>query len=175
MRYCRCVFEEKTLSEPDEPRGLVTCERDKEEDGFRKRKQLWETLELCRRNTRRQPEDRRAHLRQQQEVVEQEAVQLLAALGFKQLPAVEELPGTQTVGDGVKHQLLKDRERTVIIFYWQMNNWVSKMSNIMIKVTSSIKWLIWWMNVWRVDSVCSCYFVAVRILTQPTLSKLNID
>lgn len=56
-----------------------------------------------------------AHLRQQQEVVEQEAVQLLAALGFKQLPAVEELPGTQTVGDGVKHQLLKDGERVFLI------------------------------------------------------------
>lgn len=41
MRYCRCVFEEKTLSEPDEPRGLVTCDREEEEEeeakGFRNR------------------------------------------------------------------------------------------------------------------------------------------
>lgn len=58
-----------------------------------------------------------AHLRQQQEVVEQEPVELLAALGFEQLPAVEELPGTQTVGDGVKHQLLKDRDVLALIFH----------------------------------------------------------
>lgn len=57
---------------------------------------------------------RQAHLCQQQEVVEQEAVELLAALGFEQLPAVEELPGTQTVGDGVEHQLLKEEMGQVI-------------------------------------------------------------
>lgn len=55
------------------------------------------------------------HLRQQQEVVEQEAVELFAALGFEQLPAVEELPGTQTVGDRVEHQLLEDGEGEAII------------------------------------------------------------
>lgn len=103
MRYCRCVLEEKTLSEPDEPRGLVTCERHQED--FRS-----DNVERCRTketHTRKQ-EGRQAHLCQQQEVVEQEAVELLAALGFEQLPAVEELPGTQTVGDGVEHQLLKE-------------------------------------------------------------------
>lgn len=52
------------------------------------------------------------HLRQQQEVVEQEAVELLAALGFEQLATVEELPGTQTVGDRVEHQLLDKRIRS---------------------------------------------------------------
>lgn len=57
-----------------------------------------------------------AHLCQQQEVVEQEAIELFAALGFKQFPAVKELPGTQTVGDRVKHQLLKDREGKKINF-----------------------------------------------------------
>lgn len=77
----------------------------------------------------------RAHLCQQQEVVEQEAVELFAALGFKQLPAVEELPGTQTVGDGVKHQLLKDAEgKKIICFYWQGNssvfvNYIANMIN----------------------------------------------
>lgn len=55
------------------------------------------------------------HLRQQQEVVEQEAVELFAALGFEQLPAVEELSGTQTVGDRVEHQLLEDGEGEAII------------------------------------------------------------
>lgn len=43
------------------------------------------------------------HLCQQQKVVEQEAVKLFAAFGFEQLPAVKKLPGTQTVGDRVKH------------------------------------------------------------------------
>lgn len=57
-------------------------------------------------------EERRAHLRQQQEVIEQEAIELFTALGFEQLPAVEELPGTQTVGDGVEHQLLWRERRT---------------------------------------------------------------
>lgn len=55
------------------------------------------------------------HLCQQQEVIEQEAVQLFAALGFEQLPTVEELPGTQTVGDRVKDELLKDTEEKRII------------------------------------------------------------
>lgn len=94
-------MEEKTLSEPDEPRGLVTCERHQED--FRS--------ERCRTKETHTPGKQvghQAHLCQQQEVVEQEAVELLAALGFEQLPAVEELPGTQTVGDGVEHQLLKE-------------------------------------------------------------------
>lgn len=52
---------------------------------------------------------------EQQEVIEQEAVKLLAALGFEQLAAVQELPGTQAVGDWVKHQLLEDGERRTII------------------------------------------------------------
>lgn len=56
-----------------------------------------------------------AHLRQQQEVVEQEAEELLAAFGFEQLPTVEELPGTQTVGDRVEHQLLKEGEEKMIL------------------------------------------------------------
>lgn len=73
-----------------------------EEDGFRNR-----TDTQSHRDSQRKAGP---HLRQQQEVIEQEAVELLAALGFKQLPAVEELPGTETVGDGVKHELLKDRE-----------------------------------------------------------------
>lgn len=59
----------------------------------------------------------KAHLCQQQEVIEQEAVELLAALGFEKLPAVEELPGTQTVGDRVKHQLLKNTEISFISLY----------------------------------------------------------
>ncbi len=67
---------------------------------------------------RKHAEQRWAHLRQQQEVVEQEAVELLAALSFEQLPAVEKLPGTQTVGDGVKHQLLEDEEGKVIILIY---------------------------------------------------------
>lgn len=54
------------------------------------------------------------HLCEQQEVVEQEAVELFAAFGLEQLPAVEELPGPQTVGDRVKHQLLRDKHRDVI-------------------------------------------------------------
>lgn len=108
------------MSEPDEPRGLVTCERRQED--FR-----GDNVKRCRaKDTRTHTPERwgaerggrrQAHLCQQQEVVEQEAVELLAALGFEQLPAVEELPGTQTVGDGVEHQLLKEEMGQVVCFY----------------------------------------------------------
>lgn len=55
------------------------------------------------------------HLCQQQKVVEQEAVKLFAAFGFEQLSAVKKLPRTQTVGDRVEHELLKDTEEKTII------------------------------------------------------------
>ena len=51
------------------------------------------------------------HLCEQQEVIEQEAVELLAALGFKEFPAVEELARPQTVGHRVEHKLLKETFR----------------------------------------------------------------
>lgn len=95
------------MSEPDEPRGLVTCGGGTKTDLGNPDLRHTESL--------RRPE---VYLSQQQEVIEQEAVELLAALGFEQLPAVEELPGTQTVGDGVKHQLLMDGEEKVIISFY---------------------------------------------------------
>lgn len=49
------------------------------------------------------------HVGEQQEVVEEEAVQLLIALGLVQLPAVQQLPGPQAVGEGIENQLLKER------------------------------------------------------------------
>ena len=74
------------------------------------------------------------HLSQQQEVVEQEAVQLFAALGFEQFPAVEKLPGTQTVCDRVKHQLLSDRHREretlIIVGFTQSHISVDKHSRV---------------------------------------------
>lgn len=79
------------MSEPDEPRGLVTWQRHRED--FRRTRAPQQRPRSTRRGRGQ------AHLCQQQEVVEQEAVELLAALGFEQLAAVEELPGAQTVGD----------------------------------------------------------------------------
>lgn len=49
-------------------------------------------------------------LRQEQEVVEEEAKELLVALSLIELPAVQELTRAQTVGHGVEHQLLKHTE-----------------------------------------------------------------
>lgn len=57
---------------------------------------------------------RAPHLCQQQEVVEEETIELFAAFGFEQLPAVKELPGTQAVGDRVKHELLEDTQGKII-------------------------------------------------------------
>ena len=51
------------------------------------------------------------YLCEEQEIVKQEAVELLAALGFEEFPAVEELPWPQTVGHRVEHQLLKETFR----------------------------------------------------------------
>lgn len=53
-----------------------------------------------------QPLVPQAHLCQQQEVVEQEAVELFAALGLEQFPTVEELAWAEAVGDRVEDQLL---------------------------------------------------------------------
>lgn len=47
---------------------------------------------------------------EQQEVVEEEGVQLLIALGLVQLPAVQKLPGAQAVGEGVENKLLEREE-----------------------------------------------------------------
>lgn len=47
---------------------------------------------------------------EQQEVVEEEAVQFLVALGLIQLPTVQEFPGTQAVGEGVENKLLKENK-----------------------------------------------------------------
>lgn len=47
---------------------------------------------------------------EQQEVVEEEGMQLLIALGLVQLPAVQKLPGAQAVGEGVENKLLKREE-----------------------------------------------------------------
>ena len=44
---------------------------------------------------------------QQQEVVEEEAVQLLVALGLVELPAVQKLAWPQAVGHGIEHKLLR--------------------------------------------------------------------
>lgn len=108
MRYCRCVLEENTLSEPDDPRGLVTWQRHRQDF----------LIYTCTgTHTHRRRGRGQTHLRQQQEVVEQEAIELLAALGFEQLAAVEELPGTQTVGDRVEHQLLDKRVRKTSHIY----------------------------------------------------------
>lgn len=46
------------------------------------------------------------HVGKQQEVVEQEAIQLLAALRLVQLAAVQELPWSQAVCEGIEHGLL---------------------------------------------------------------------
>lgn len=46
---------------------------------------------------------------QEQEVVEEEAIELLVALGLIELPAVQELARAQTVGHRVEYQLLKQR------------------------------------------------------------------
>lgn len=51
------------------------------------------------------------HVGEKQEVVEEEPVQLLVALGLVQLSAVQELPGPQAVGEGVENKLLKERRR----------------------------------------------------------------
>ena len=45
-------------------------------------------------------------LGEQEEVVEQEAVQLLVALGLVELAAVQELAWAQAVGHRIEHQLL---------------------------------------------------------------------
>lgn len=47
---------------------------------------------------------------EEQEVVEEEAVQLLVALGLVQLPAVQQLPRPQAVGEGVENELLQEEE-----------------------------------------------------------------
>lgn len=46
-------------------------------------------------------------LRQEQEVIEEEAIELLVALGLVELPAVQELARAQAVGHRVEYQLLK--------------------------------------------------------------------
>lgn len=45
-------------------------------------------------------------LSEEQEVVEEESVELLIALGLEQFPTVEEFSGPQTVGQGVQNQIL---------------------------------------------------------------------
>lgn len=50
------------------------------------------------------------HVGKKQEVIEEESVQLLIALGLVQLPTVQELPGPQAVGERVENQLLKEKE-----------------------------------------------------------------
>lgn len=66
-----------------------------------------------------------AHLCQQQEVIKQEAIELLAAFGFKEFAAVEELPGAQTVGDRVEDQLLKDKheDHVKMLFLFLIGLW----------------------------------------------------
>lgn len=46
------------------------------------------------------------HVGEQEEVIEEEAVQLLTALGLVQLATVQELPWSQAVCEGVEHRLL---------------------------------------------------------------------
>ena len=50
------------------------------------------------------------HVGKKQEVIEEESVQLLIALGLVQLPTVQELPGPQAVGERGENQLLKEKE-----------------------------------------------------------------
>lgn len=49
---------------------------------------------------------------QQQEVVEEEAIQLLVALGLVELPTVQELARPQAVGHGIEHKLLRKGNKT---------------------------------------------------------------
>lgn len=49
-------------------------------------------------------------LRQEQEVVEEETIELLVALGLVELPAVQELTRAEAVRHRVEYQLLKQRE-----------------------------------------------------------------
>lgn len=46
------------------------------------------------------------HVGEQEEVIEEEAIQLLTALGLVQFAAVQELPWSQAVCEGVEHRLL---------------------------------------------------------------------
>lgn len=48
-------------------------------------------------------------LRQEQEVIEQEAKELLVALGLVEFPTVQELARAQAVGHRVEYKLLKQR------------------------------------------------------------------
>lgn len=48
---------------------------------------------------------------QQEEVIEEEAIQLLVALGFIELPTVQKLAWPQAVGHRIEHQLLEKTTR----------------------------------------------------------------
>lgn len=54
------------------------------------------------------------HVGEKQEVIEEEPVQLLVALGLVQLSAVQELAGSQAVGEGVENKLLKEKETVTL-------------------------------------------------------------
>ena len=54
------------------------------------------------------------HVGEKQEVIEEEPVQLLVALGLVQLSAVQELAGPQAVGEGVENKLLKEKETVTL-------------------------------------------------------------
>lgn len=48
---------------------------------------------------------------QQEEVIEEEAIQLFVALGLVELPAVQKLAWSQAVGHRIEHQLLEKTTR----------------------------------------------------------------